>query len=168
MSLPSAIVLLSNGTEEMEAVICLDILTRAGIKVISCSLDEQTLVTCSRGVKLVADTYLDDLLSKGGDDLLSKGGALDYNALVLPGGMEGARAFASDQRVQKLLKEFDEQKKLLAVICASPVALAAGQIGKGKRITSHPCVKDEIKSLYEYSEERVVLDGHLLTSRGFY
>ena len=53
----------------------------------------------------------------------------------------------------------------MAAICAAPVAIKAAQVGLGKRITSHPVVKQEIEDFgkYEYSEDRVVTDGHLIT-----
>jgi putative intracellular protease/amidase len=49
----------------------------------------------------------------------------------------------------------------VAVICASPVALSAGQFFKGKRLTSHPCVENELAVDYSYQSDRVVVDGKL-------
>ncbi|KAK2552191.1 Glutathione-independent glyoxalase DJR-1.1, partial [Acropora cervicornis] len=46
-----------------------------------------------------------------------------------------------------------------------PTALHAHGIGKGKTVTSHPSVKNNLDG-YLYSEERVVRDGNLVTSRG--
>ncbi|RUP50547.1 hypothetical protein BC936DRAFT_138667 [Jimgerdemannia flammicorona] len=45
------------------------------------------------------------------------------------------------------------------------IALSAG-VGLGGNITSHPDVRGELENAYNYSEDRVVVDGTLITSRG--
>ena len=55
----------------------------------------------------------------------------------------------------------------MAVICASPIALLAAQVGKGKKITSYPMFKEKLGQFYKYDDEKaVVVDGHFITSRG--
>ena len=58
--------------------------------------------------------------------------------------------------------------KYVAAICAAPMALAAAGITKGRRVTSYPA--DEFKAYFgdaDYvDDELVVVDGHLITSRG--
>ncbi len=51
-------------------------------------------------------------------------------------------------------------------MCASPLALQAHKIGAHKRLTSYPCLKDDLKSMYDYQDDTVVCDGNLITSRG--
>lgn len=51
---------IGNGTEEMEAVIVIDVLRRAGALVTVASVENSTEVVCSRGVKLVADRLIHD------------------------------------------------------------------------------------------------------------
>ena len=63
------------------------------------------------------------------------------------------------------MRYFEKSGKLIAVICASPIALAKHEIGLNKTITSHPSVANQL-SKYKYSEDRVVIDGELITSRG--
>eukprot|EP00834_Sanchytrium_tribonematis_P005430 NODE_327_length_9598_cov_1.179914.p6 type:complete len:176 gc:universal NODE_327_length_9598_cov_1.179914:3034-2507(-) len=142
-----ALVLIANGSEEIESVTVIDVLRRAGIVVVVCSMDELH-VKCARGTNLIADTtVIPDKV---------------FDCLVLPGGMDGAKKFQSDERVGKALKR--HESKLIAVICASPIALEKWQIHTNSTITSHPCVKDQLKS-FRYSEERVVVDK-MITSRG--
>lgn len=51
--------------------------------------------------------------------------------------------------------------------CAAPIALKSHQIGIKKKLTSHPSKADDMKAGdYVYSEDRVVVDGQLITSRG--
>lgn len=47
-----------------------------------------------------------------------------------------------------------------------PTVLLAHSIGFGQKITSYPSVKDKLSSKYDYKEDRVVHDGHLITSQG--
>ena len=142
-----ALVVIANGTEEMEAVITIDVLRRAEIKTTVFSLDRNQ-VTCSRGVVLVADTI----------EFPTK----TFDCIVLPGGLEGAKTFAADERIKDLLNR--HLSKLIAVICASPIALEKWQIHINSKITSHPSVKDQIKS-YQYVNERVIMDK-MITSQG--
>ena len=55
---------------------------------------------------------------------------------------------------------------MVCAICASPTALKAHKIGRGKSVTSYPSFKDKLDDYYDYQEETVVVDGNLVTSRG--
>lgn len=89
-----------------------------------------------------------------------------FDVIVLPGGLEGANAFANSDAVKALLVKQEKSERLIAVICASPIALLKHGIGLGKKITSHPSKREELSKDYAYSEDRVVADGQLITSRG--
>lgn len=101
-----------------------------------------------------------------------------FDILILPGGAPGAKTFSTDHQVLQLIASFRSQGKYVAAICAGTTALVAAQklaassktesgaIEKA-RVTSHPSVKEEIMvERWEYSEERVVVDGKVITSRG--
>ena len=62
--------------------------------------------------------------------------------------MEGAKTFEKDPRILSKLEEFWYQKKLVAAICAAPIALRSSGIGKGLSITSHPCVKNQLEGIF--------------------
>lgn len=82
-----ALVLLAHGTEEMEAVIVCDILSRAGITVVKAAVESSgnLILNCANGMKLVADINLDFVMSK-----------LDeFSFIILPGGSKGAETFCS-------------------------------------------------------------------------
>ncbi|MCK4714720.1 MAG: DJ-1/PfpI family protein, partial [Candidatus Aenigmarchaeota archaeon] len=72
----NVLVPLADGFEEIEAMTVIDVLRRAGIKVMTAGLPG-TIVQGSRNVKVLADTKLDDIIEK------------DYDALVLVGGSPG-------------------------------------------------------------------------------
>jgi protein DJ-1 len=94
----------------------------------------------------------------------------DYDILILPGGGPGAKTFSTTPPVLDLINSFRKADKWVAAICAGTTALVAADKahGHGKsKVTSHPSVVAEIKSGgWEYSEERVVVDGKVVTSRG--
>jgi protein DJ-1 len=90
----------------------------------------------------------------------------EYDILILPGGGPGAKTFSTDESVSELVNSFSKKDKWVAAICAGTTALVAAGIEKVK-VTSHPSVAEEIKGKgWEYSEERVVVDGKVITSRG--
>ncbi|KAF9972760.1 hypothetical protein BGZ73_004038 [Actinomortierella ambigua] len=170
----TALVLVADGTEEMEAVITIDVLVRASIQVTVASVKPgagpQDAVTCSRGVRLVPDTHLSKL-SLGSDN---------FDALVIPGGAPGAKAMAESSLVQQWVRAyFENQSSVLAAICAGPTVLQAADVGRGWAITSHPSVKDQLAAYYRYNEGPSVVisnrsgeeesspaKGKLITSRG--
>lgn len=52
---------IANGSEEMEVVILVDVLRRAGFKVIVASVEKELQILASRNVKIVADQFLRDV-----------------------------------------------------------------------------------------------------------
>lgn len=65
-----ALVVLAEGAEEMEAVICVDVLRRASIDVTLAGLDTDHVVGCSRGVKILPDMSLTDAEQHGPFDVI--------------------------------------------------------------------------------------------------
>ena len=154
---PRSLVILATGAEEMETVITVDVLRRGGVEVVIAGLDGETLVTCSRDVKIAPDTSLETAATQG-----------PYDCIVLPGGGQGAAALGSSAAVGQLLQEQEAAGRIIAAICAAPTALLAHRIGLGKKLTSYPApaFKDRLAGSYTYLEERVVVDGNIITSRG--
>lgn len=144
---------LASGAEEMETVIIVDVLRRAGVEVVLAGIEGRDPVRCSRSMKLVPDAALAD--AKG-----------VFDAIVLPGGAMGADNLAASKLVQDLLRKFEQEEKIVAAICAAPIALMAAGVGKGRALTSHPSVKEKLGGFGSYKEERVVRDGKFITSRG--
>jgi len=149
----SAVVLLAEGNEEMEAVITIDVLRRAGIEVTVAGIDGTGPVQCSRGVVITPDRALDEL---GGD----------FDLVALPGGAEGARRLATANAVGELLRKHEAEQRWVAAICAAPIALKEHGVFRGRRMTSHPSVRAMLEDWAEYSEHSVVEDRKLITSRG--
>ncbi|XP_014295172.1 protein dj-1beta [Microplitis demolitor] len=154
MAKKSAILLMADGAEEMEAVITADVLRRAGIEVTIASITGNDCIKCSRDVKICADAQLDAVKNN------------NFDAVILPGGLGGSKALASSKEVGELLKKQENEGRVIAAICAAPTALKAHGIAQGKQITSYPSMKDQLTDYYKYSEDIVVTDGNIITSRG--
>lgn len=150
----SVLIPLAQGCEELEAVTIIDLLRRAGIKVISAGLDDQP-VTCSRGTRLIADTNLDAILQQ------------DFDMLVLPGGLPGADHLNADPRIQKLVRQMAGQGKYITAICAAPKVLATAGLLANKKVTAYPAVLENMNLPDTVlTGAAVEKDGKIITSRG--
>ena len=98
---------LAQGCEELEAVTVIDLLRRAGVDVVTAGLDDQP-VTASRGVRLIPDALLADVMEE------------DFDMIVLPGGLPGAEHLDQDERIHALLTSMSKSGRFTAAICAAP------------------------------------------------
>lgn len=152
--MPSVLVPLAQGCEELEAVTIIDLLVRAGIEVVSAGLEAGPVIA-SRGVVLLPQLTLDEALRR------------EYDMVVLPGGMPGAANLDSDPRLHELLRKMAENGKYTAAICAAPRVLAHAGLLSGKKATSYPGHLDKMNLPdVAYLEDPVVQDGKVITSRG--
>ncbi len=148
------IIPLADGVEEMEAVILIDVFRRAGWKVTAAAVSPDSILTASRGVKLVADclwTQIEDINA--------------FDLIAIPGGMGGTKLLCSCPDVLAAIRHFDRQGKTIAAICAGPLVLQAAGILKNKRYTCYPGIEKDIPE-GTYEKENTVIDDHLMTSRG--
>ncbi len=151
---PRVLIPLAQGCEELEAITIIDLLRRAGIEVISAGLDAEN-ITASRGVKLIPDTNLESALKD------------DYDMIVLPGGLPGADHLDNDERIKSAIIKMSNDDKYIAAICAAPKVLANAGVLDGKTATSYPGFLDGPGlSDTTLSDEAVVRDGKVITSRG--
>lgn len=148
------LLILSRGFEELEVVAPLDLLRRAGIEVTVASVQADLLVEGGRGIRIKADRPLEACLHER------------FDLLVLPGG-PGVNDLRKDARVLDLVRRAHAGGIPIAAICAAPAILADAGILAGRRVTSFPASRPEVEPhAREYSEDRVVVDGPLITSRG--
>ncbi len=145
---------LAQGCEELEAVTVIDLLRRAGIEVVTAGL-EPGPVTCSRGVVLMPDTTLDEVLSQ------------EFDMVVLPGGLPGADHLQQDERIRNLLRRMAGEGRYTAAICAAPKVLASAGLLENREATSYPGVLEAMELPgTRLSSAPVVADGKVITSRG--
>ncbi len=145
------IVPLANGFEEIEAIAIVDILRRAGLRVTVAGVDGDE-ATGSHDVRLRCDRRLDAV-----DE--------DADAVVLPGGLAGTRRLAESAAVAQHVRRVHAAGGIVGAICAAPTVLAKLGLLEGRRATSHPAHRDEMRGC-RYAETPVVRDGNVITSRG--
>lgn len=142
---------LATGFEEIEAVTVVDILRRAGARVVTAGL-EQRNVTGSHGIQLVADCVLAEAAGER------------WDLIVLPGGGPGTERLAADARVLALLHEQTSAGRPAAAICAAPFVLQQAGVTAGRQITIHPAWAERITTA-TVANTPVQTDGTLVTGR---
>lgn len=147
-----AVVVLAPGFEEIEAVTPIDVLRRAGVEVVVAGLGARRIVG-SHGIPVEADVTVDD--------------APEADLVVLPGGMPGADNLGKSDAVRALVERAHAAGKRVAAICAAPaMALGRTSLLAGKRATCYPGFEKHLPAGVTHVDERVVVDGHVVTSRG--
>lgn len=146
------VVLVAPGFEEVELTAPVDILRRLGIKVVMAGV-EGLSVEGAHGIVVQADMLLIDVDEK------------EVDGVILPGGPTKLPEYPA---VLALVRELHRSGKLVAAICAAPMALEAAGVLSGKRITCYPApfVREAITSVRSISEAPVVVDGNIITGRG--
>jgi 4-methyl-5(b-hydroxyethyl)-thiazole monophosphate biosynthesis len=143
---------LADGFEEIEAVTNIDVLRRAGLDVITAGIGSKK-IRGDHGINVETDTKISEV------------SADDLSAVVLPGGMPGAANLRDSAELLKLIRAVYEKDGLCAAVCAAPIVLEAAGILESKNATSYPGFGDQMQSS-NYQEERVVIDGNIITGRG--
>ena len=144
---------LAPGFEEIEATTIIDVLRRAGAEVVIAGT-QAGIIKGAHGLQVTPDRELSGIRQDS------------FDMIVLPGGGDGVENLRKDPRVVPLLKEFMTQGKPVAAICAAPSILSEAGLLRGRKATSYPSYKEAVAAGSIYSEERVVTDGKLVTSRG--
>jgi 4-methyl-5(b-hydroxyethyl)-thiazole monophosphate biosynthesis len=154
-----AILLLANGFEEVEALTPADFLRRAEVELTIAAIGESLCVKGSHGIAVCADVLLAELAKQGKASEI-------WDAVIIPGGMPGASNLAESREVCALLTEMAAAGKLVCALCAAPaVVLSPLGLLKNRKFTCYPSYEKNVKD-GTYSEESVVLDGNIITSRG--
>lgn len=141
------------GFEDMEVVICSDILRRAGCQVVLAGLAPGP-VTGGRGLSLLPDQIWEHIHET------------EYDLILLPGGMGGVENLEKHAPLLTLLQQRTRRGGLIAALCAAPGLLARQQLLDNRHVTAYPGVLDPFSRQYHYETSAVVVDGPLITSRG--
>ena len=164
-----ALVLLADGFEEVEAITPIDYMRRAGIEVTVAAVGsgERLLINGSHNIQVSACAAMESLAAEG---KLAPG---DWDAVIVPGGLPGADNLASSAEAGTFIKSMAAAGKLVASICASPArVLSPLGLLTGKKFTCYPGQEERVFQAgsaspgAQLSQERVVIDGNVITSRG--
>ncbi len=89
----------------------------------------------------------------------------ELDALIIPGGW-APDFMRREPRIARFVREFNAAGKPIACICHGGWILASADILKGRRATSFFAIRDDMENAgCRWSDEEVVVDGNLITSR---
>ena len=147
---------LAEGFEEVEALCPLDLIRRAGVKIMTVGVGSK-VVRGSHGIEVIADitTYeAEQLLMKNPADMV-----------ILPGGMPGTLNLQADPTVNRFIDHAKERGAYLAAICAAPLILGELGLLYGKEAICYPGFEEKLRGAV-ISEKSVVADGKVITGKG--
>ncbi|ASB87592.1 DJ-1/PfpI family protein [Bacillus sonorensis] len=149
-----AFVFLIDGFEEIEAIATIDILRRAEVDTVTISLDPALRVKGGHGIVIEADQMYEDTDFQEAD------------MLILPGGNVGSKKMLEHAGLHETLKEAAAAGTYIAAICAATMTLGKAGLVNGKKATCYPGVEKELTGADIITDENVVTDGRIITSRG--
>ena len=110
--------------------------------------------------------HLDKADTRAVDVTVADARAEDYDALVLPGGVANPDTLRTHADAVALVREFVASGRPVAAICHAPWTLIEADVVSGRRLTSWPSLKTDIRNAGgEWVDESLVVDGNLITSR---
>jgi protease I len=149
--------LFTEGAEQVEVTEPLEAVKNAGADVDIISLEKGDVEMWNhfdKGDKIEAEKAV------------SNADASDYDGLVLPGGVANPDQLRGDQDAVKLVRAFFEQKKPVGVICHGPWMLVEADVVNGRKVTSWPSLRTDLRNAgANWVDEEVVVDNGLVTSR---
>jgi len=90
----------------------------------------------------------------------------DYDGLVIPGGVGNPDTMRTHEDAVEFVRSFFEAGKPVAVICHGPWMLVEADVARGRKLTSWPSLKTDIRNAGgNWVDEEVVVDQGLVTSR---
>ena len=146
------LMILAEGFEETEAIAVADVLRRAGLDLTLAGLTAQ-LVTGAHKIAVKADCTLAEIKP------------VDFDAVVLPGGMPGSTHLRESEAVMQAVKTVYGKGGIAAAICAAPIALARAGVLDGKKITAYPGFEQYFEKS-DYTGLLTQVDGRVITGKG--
>lgn len=150
---------LTEGFEEMEAVVPADLLIRGGVEALFVGLKAAT-VKGSHGISINCN---------GGQWEELKPQPQDFDGVFLPGGMPASLHLWESKELQEFVEAIDNEKKLVCAICAAPaVALAQWGLLKDRLACCYPGFEPKLKEAGAQPSPQTpcIRDGHIITGRG--
>lgn len=151
-------ILATDGVEQVELEQPRQALRDAGARTRLLSIDEGDIQAMNGDLE-PADTF-------SVDRRVSDASAGDYDALILPGGTCNPDRLRMDDDAVRLVRDFVTSGKPVAAICHGPWTLVEADVVRGRRLTSFPSLRTDLRNAgAEVVDEQVVIDDNLTTSR---
>jgi protease I len=152
-------VLMTDGVEQVEYTKPREFLERNGAQV--------TLISPkAKGEKVQGFNHLDKGDTFAVEMNVKDANPADFDALVLPGGVANPDQLRLSKESIAFIRDFAAQDKPIAAICHGPWPLIDAGVAEGKHMTSWPSLQTDLRNAgAEWTDEKVVVDGRLITSR---
>jgi 4-methyl-5(b-hydroxyethyl)-thiazole monophosphate biosynthesis len=156
------LLLLANGFETYEASVFIDVMgwnliDGDGTTILeSCGLTKE--VKSSFGQRMIVDHLIENICVD------------EYDALAIPGGFEEYNFYdeAYDKQFSKVIKEFQQQGKIIASVCVGSLAIGKSGVLEGRKGTTYslkPKRQEALRSFKVYVvNEPIVVDDNIITS----
>ena len=100
------------------------------------------------------------------DGLVADASVDEYDALILPGGVQNPDTLRMDEKAVAFVRDFVRSGKPVGVICHGPWVMIEADVVRGRRMTSWPSVRTDLRNAgAEVVDEEVVTDKGLVSSR---
>ncbi|PDP88163.1 peptidase C56 [Glycomyces fuscus] len=151
-------ILAADGVEQVELVKPREALREEGADIDLVSLKPGRIQAMNGDIE-PADTF-------EVDRVVSEVGADDYDALVVPGGTVNPDNLRSDENAVGFVRDLVAAGKPVAAICHGPWILVEADVVRGRKVTSYPSLRTDIRNAGgTVVEEEVVTDQGITTSR---
>jgi len=113
-----------------------------------------------------AFNHLDKSAVFAADVAVAEASASEFDALVLPGGVANPDQLRVDPDAVQFVADFVRKGKPIGVICHGPWTLVEADVVRGRKLTSWPSLKTDIRNAGgEWVDQEVVVDGGIVSSR---
>jgi protease I len=151
-------VLAADGVEQVELIEPRKAVEEAGAETELVSLESGEIQGVNSEIN-PADTF-------AVDRVVGDASVEDYDGLIIPGGVANPDNLRADADAVSFVQEFFKTGKPVGVICHGPWVLVEADVARGRRVTSYPSIRTDLRNAgAEVVEEEVVVDQGLVTSR---
>jgi len=151
-------ILATDGVEQVELEQPRDAVCDAGAKADLLSINDGEIQAMNNDLE-PADTF-------SVDRKVADASVDDYDGLLLPGGTCNPDRLRMDEDAVSFVRDFVASGKPVAAICHGPWTLVEADIVRGRRLTSFPSLRTDLRNAgAEVVDEKVVQDGNIITSR---
>jgi protease I len=151
-------ILAADGVEQVELEQPRDAVQEAGARTVLLSLDDGEIQAMNHDIEPADRFRVDRKVASASID--------DYDALILPGGTCNPDKLRMDAAAVAFVRDFVNAGKPVGVICHGPWTLVEADVVRGRRITSWPSVRTDLRNAgAEVVDEEVVVDANITSSR---
>lgn len=119
------------------------------------TVDGDEVVASKHGYPAEIDLRADEALEEAGE----------FDGVIVPGGWAPDRLRRCEKTLELVRTLFDDGK-MVAAICHGAQVLISADVVRGKRMTSAPAIKDDMRNAGAvWIDEEVVVDGNVISSR---